>query len=114
MSWRAGGDGKGIQIPAEIWERVFGPKPDPDPDPEPSLADLIEPLFTPEQRPSVRKVISDMKLDDPGPEFKARAQKALDEHERRKAEYEAYMRGDHMCPGCDLHEGPQPLKIHPD
>jgi len=26
VSWRAGGDGKGIQIPAEVWERVFGPK----------------------------------------------------------------------------------------
>jgi len=24
MSWRAGGDGKGIQIPADVWERVFG------------------------------------------------------------------------------------------
>ena len=54
MSWRAGGDGKGIQIPAEVWERVFGPKPPP-----------LERDAT-------------------------------------------------TCPGCDLHTGPQPLRIHPD
>ena len=26
MSWRSGGDGRSIQIPAEHWERVFGSK----------------------------------------------------------------------------------------
>jgi hypothetical protein len=27
VTWRAGGDGRSIQIPAEVWERVFGRRP---------------------------------------------------------------------------------------